>query len=84
MYRLSKNERFIDHNTRRENLQSKNKIKFDCLFMRIAKIRKSPFYRGVDLWNSLKVQHHRAENKKRFKHLKNTAGLTQLQKSFNG
>ena len=36
---------------------------------KISKIRNSPFYRGVDLWNTLKVQHHRAENKKRFKML---------------
>ena len=69
MYRLSKNEKFIDHSFRRENLRSENKLKFICPFTRIVKIRKSPFYRGVDLWNSLKVEHHRAENKKRFKTL---------------
>ena len=40
MYRLSKNEHFIDNNTKRENLRSENKIKFDCPFTRIAKIRK--------------------------------------------
>ena len=31
---------------------------------------KQPFsYRGVDIWNSLKVEPHQAENKKRFKQL---------------
>ena len=49
MYRLSKNEKFIDHSSRRENLRSENKLKFNCPFTRIAKVRKSPFYRGVDL-----------------------------------
>ena len=69
MYRLSKVGRYIDHDVHRENLRSENKIKFKCPFTKVAKIRKSPFYRGVDLWNSLKVEHHRAENKKRFKTL---------------
>ena len=69
MFRLSKYDHYIDHTVYRENLRSENKIKFSCQFTKVAKIRKSPFYRGVDLWNSLKVQHHRAENKKRFKQL---------------
>ena len=69
MYRLSKNENYIDYGIRRGNLRSENKIKFICPFTKIVKIRKSPCYRGVDLWNTLKVQHHRAENKKRFKFL---------------
>ena len=67
MYRYSKNEPFIDSTVSRKNLRSENKIKFKCPFTKTSKIRKSPFYRGVDLWNSLKVEHHRAENKKRFK-----------------
>ena len=67
MFRLSKNESFIDQEIKRENLRSENKLKFICPFTKIEKIRKSPFYRGVDLWNTLKVEHHRAENKKRFK-----------------
>ena len=69
MFRLSKNERFVYHDVKQENLRSENKIKFICPFTKIEKIRKSPFYRGVDLWNTLKVEHHRAENKKRFKSL---------------
>ena len=69
MYRLSKFDRYIDHSVQRANLRSENKTKFKCTFTKITKIRKSPFYRGVDLWNSLKVEHHKAENKKRFKDL---------------
>ena len=69
MYRLSRNDLYIEHSVYRENLRSEDKIEFKCPFTKIVKIRKSPFYRGVDLWNSLKVQHHRAENKKRFKTL---------------
>ena len=69
MYRLCKFDRYIDHSVNRENLRSENKIKFKCAFTKVSKIRKSPFYRGVDLWNSLKIQHHRAENKKRLKNL---------------
>ena len=62
MYRLSRNDLYVDQNVYRENLRSEQKIKFKCPFTKIARIRKSPFYRGVDLWNSLKVEHHRAEN----------------------
>ena len=69
MFRLSRMDRYIDHSVQRENLRSENKIKFICPFTKIVKIRKSPCYRGMDLWNTLKVQQHRAENKKKFKHL---------------
>ena len=76
MYRLSRNDRYIDHDIRCENLRSANKLRFKCPFTKVVKIRKSPFYRGVDLWNSLKVKYHRAENKKKFKILlKNSLGL---------
>ena len=65
MYKYSKNTLSVN----RENLRSEGKVKFNCPFTRKSKIRASPFYRGVDLWNSLRVEHHRAENKKRFKNL---------------
>ena len=45
--------------------RSENKIKFKYTFTKISKIRKSPLYSGVDWWNTLKVQHHKAENKKK-------------------
>ena len=69
MYRYIRNVLFTDGTKNRENLRSEGKIRFRCIFSKVAKIRNSPFYRGVDLWNSLKVEHHRAENKKRFKKL---------------
>ena len=46
---------------RDSTLRSEEKIKFKCPFTNIAKIKKSSFYRGVDLWNSLKVQHHKVK-----------------------
>ena len=54
------------------HLRSENKIKFVCPFTRVSKIKNSPFYRGVDLWNTLTVEQHRAENKKKFKNLLKT------------
>ena len=63
MFRLSKVDRFIDRSAHRENLRSENKIKCICPFTKIVKIRKSPFYRGVDIWNSMSVEQHRAKNK---------------------
>ena len=62
----SKYDRYIDPTKSRDNLHSYNKIKFLCPFTRLTKIRSSPFSRGVDLGNSLRVEHHRAENKQRF------------------
>ena len=67
MYRYSREESFLDTTVHRPNLRSENKVNFTRPFTKVEKIRKSPFYRGVDLWNTLKVEHHRAENKKRFK-----------------
>ena len=61
-----KYERYIDPTKSMDNLRSHNKIKLLCPFTRLTIIRSSPFYRGVDLWNSLRFEHHRAENKKRF------------------
>ena len=72
MFRLSKNSKFVDDEIKRENLRSENKIKFHCPFTKVEKIRKSPFYTGVDLWNTLRVEHHRAKNQKRFKSLLKT------------
>ena len=69
MYRYSKNDLFVKQTANRENMRSEGKIRFNCIFSKVSNIRKSPFYRGVDLWNTLKVSHHRAENKKRFKSL---------------
>ena len=74
---LCKIDRYVDYTMSRENLRSENKVKFLCPFTRVGKIRKSPIYRGVDLWNSLKVQHYRAENRKRFKYLLKNA-LTEI------
>ena len=77
MYTLySKNTKFINNTVNRENLRSKGKMKFNCTFTKMVKVRKSPFYRGVDLWSSLRVEHHRAENKKRF--------TSQLLKTWDG
>ena len=69
MFRLSKNDLYVDHSVLRENLRSEDNIKLICPFTQVVKIRKSTFYRGVDFWNSLKVQHHGAANKNKFKNL---------------
>ena len=54
MYRLNRRGMYIDSIVTRENLRSENRIQFKCPFTKIVKIRKSSFYRGVDIWNSLK------------------------------
>ena len=66
MYRLSRNGLYIDQNVYRENHRSEYKIKFKCPFTKIVMSGKALFIGGggVDPWNSLKVEHLRAETKK--------------------
>ena len=49
---------YIDKTLRRDNMRSEGKIKFIRPFTRVSKVRASTFYRGVDLWKSLRVEHH--------------------------
>ena len=43
----------IDHYRPKYILRSNNKIKLKTKFTRITEIQRSPFYRGVNLWNTL-------------------------------
>ena len=49
MYRLSKNETYIDYNVYSENLRSENKMKFICSLARNMRIRKKSFLWGRGL-----------------------------------
>ena len=55
----------IDYYRPERVLRSENKVKIKSKFTKITKVQKSPFYRGVSLWNSLPIalQH---ENRKTF------------------
>ena len=47
------------------NLRSANKIKLKSQLIRLTKVQRSPFYRGLDLWNALPdgLQHEPSKTK---------------------
>ena len=52
-------------------LRSRNKVKLRSNFTRITKIQKSPFYRGVHLWDSLPQNIQCEQSKISFKNIIN-------------
>ena len=69
MYRISTVESYIDVFRPGSNLRSRNKIRFAVPATRLTKVIKSPFYRGVSLWDRLSIEVQRATTKVRFKQL---------------
>ena len=53
MYRLSKIDLYIDSVRPEIELRSRNKIKFSTAKTKLTKVMKSPYYRGVSLWDML-------------------------------
>ena len=50
---------------------SRDKIKLKTNFTRITKIQKSPFYRGVNLWDSLPKELQNEPSNNTFKNIVN-------------
>ena len=50
-------------------LRNRNKMKFKTPITKLTKILKSPFYRGVNLWDRLSEDVQRATTKVKFKRL---------------
>ena len=69
MYRLSKNGLYLDTVRPKIALRSRNKVKFTTAKTKLTKVMKSPFYRGVTLWEMLTAQVQRATTKVKFKML---------------
>ena len=69
MYRLSSIDSYLDTSRPGINLRSRNKIKFSVPVTKLTKVKKSPFYRGVSLWDRLMVKTQRATTKVKFKKL---------------
>ena len=53
MYDQSRENANIRDNSCTINLRSSKKIKMKSQFTRLTKVQKSPYYRGLDLWNLL-------------------------------
>ena len=69
MFRLSNVESYLDTTRPAINLRSRNKVKFNVPTTKLTRVLKSPFYRGVSLWDRLTVEVQRATTKVRFKQL---------------
>ena len=67
MYRLSKIDSYLDLTRPEIDLRSRNKIKFSTAKTKLTKVMKSPYYRGVSLWDMLPEEVQRATTKVRFK-----------------
>ena len=69
MYRLSIIPSYLEVKRPEINLRSRKKIKFSVPVTKLTKVTKSPYYRGVSLWDRLTVEVQRATTKVRFKQL---------------
>ena len=67
MYRLSRIDLYLDSSRPEIGLRSRNKIKFSTAKIKLTKVMKSPYYRGVSLWDRLPEEVQRATTKVRFK-----------------
>ena len=67
MYTESKNERNIDEYCPHMQLRSSGNVKMNHKFTRLTNIQKSPYYRGLSLWDSLPKELQLVENRQVFK-----------------
>ena len=69
LYRLRKIDLYIDSVRPEIELRSRNKITISTAKTKLTKVMKSPYYRGVSLWDMLPEEVQRATTKVRFKRL---------------
>ena len=67
MYRLSKTGLYADTTRPEIELRRRHKIKFSVAKTKLTEVMKSPYYRGVSLWDMLPKEVQRATTKVRFK-----------------
>ena len=78
MFNESHNDDNIDYYRPERVLRSEDKVKIKSKFTRITKVQKSPFYRGVGLWNDLPMALQHKQSKPLFKKAINKLNLTLL------
>ena len=66
MYIESRHERNIDMCRPHMQLRSSGNVKMNHKFTRLTKIQKSPYYRGLSLWDSLPKELQLVESRKVF------------------
>ena len=67
MYDQSKDVDNVQENHCKITLRSTNKGKMKSSFTRLTKVIKSPYYRGLELWNSLPKRLQKEPSKIKFK-----------------
>ena len=67
MYDQSRDHVNVQEQTCTIKLRSSNKIKLKSRFTRLTKVQKSPYYRGLALWNTLPVTLQTEPSKLKFK-----------------
>ena len=67
MYSLSKQPTNVEIATISMSLRSSKKLKLKSDFTRLTKIQRSPYYRGLYLWNSLPEKLQKETNRLKFK-----------------
>ena len=67
MYRLSGKGQYIDRYRPPIRLRSRKKVKFKTYKRNLSKIVKSPFYRGIKLWDMIPIKIQLSVTKVKFK-----------------
>ena len=67
MYGESKDTANIDVQKPQMTLRSAKTVKLHHKFTKLSKIQKSPYYRGLVLWDGLPEELQKSETKKKFK-----------------
>ena len=69
MYDQSRNKEYLLIGTSHINLRSTKKVKMKSAFTKLTKVLKSPFYRGLELWNQLPIELQNEPSKVKFKNV---------------
>ena len=67
MYNQSKINSNVQDKKDYMTLRSTNKIKLKSDFTKLSKVQRSPYYRGLKLWNNLPESTQKEESKVKFK-----------------
>ena len=67
MFAQSKLDRNVTHSKTMVELYSHSKVQLSVVFIRLMEVKKSLYYRGVSIWNSLPESPQKVNDKKVFK-----------------
>ena len=71
MFRHSKSNLHLDEDRPEVTLINRNKLKFKIRTTQLTKVQKSPYHRGVSMWDRLPEEVQKATAKVKFKNYVN-------------